>query len=145
MRSMIFFCVITVVVLVAIFLLLRSRKLKEKYAVLWALVGIACLVLVGFPHLLNRVASLLGIQVGSNLLFTLAILLLLGICLQLSLEVSSQEDKIRRLAEEAAILRAELESKHPTDATRLPSDTAVPPQAEPPTVGTDPEAPEAQL
>jgi len=113
-RSTVFFCIITVVMLIAIFLLLRSRKLKEKYAVLWGLVGIACLVLVIFPHLLNRVASVLGIQVGSNLLFTLSILLLLGICLQLSLEVSSQEDKVRRLAEEAAILRNELESIPPT-------------------------------
>jgi len=113
MRSTIFFCIVTVAILVSIFLLLRSRKLKEKYAVLWALVGIACLVLVAFPHLLSTVASLVGIQVGSNLLFTLAILLLLGICLQLSLEVSAQEDKVRRLAEEAAILRNELESSHP--------------------------------
>jgi len=118
MRSIIFFCIVTVVILVSIFLLLRSRKLKEKYAVLWGLVGIACLVLAAFPHLLSWVASLVGIQVGSNLLFTLAILLLLGICLQLSLEVSSQEDKIRRLAEEAAILRTEAESKKPTDDDR---------------------------
>lgn len=112
MRSTIFFCAITVAILATIFLLLRSHKLKEKYAVLWALVGIACLILVAFPHLLSLVTSLVGIQVGSNLLFTLAILLLLGICLQLSLEVSSQEDKVRRLAEEAAILRTELESKY---------------------------------
>jgi len=116
MRSIIFFCAITVVILVSIFLLLRSRKLKEKYAVLWALVGVACLVLVAFPRLLSWVANLVGIHVGSNLLFTLAILLLLGICLQLSLEVSSQEDKVRRLAEEAAILRSELESKNPPPA-----------------------------
>jgi len=128
MRSLIFFCIVTVVMLVSIFLLLRSRKLKEKYAVLWALVGIACLVLVAFPHLLSRVSSLLGIQVGSNLLFTLAILLLLGICLQLSLEVSSQEDKIRRLAEEAAILRSELES----------ADTVILPEANPQPPDTDP-------
>jgi len=126
MRSTIFFCVITVAILVSIFLLLRSRKLKEKYAVLWALVGIACLALVAFPHLLSRVASLVGIQVGSNLLFTLAILLLLGICLQLSLEVSAQEDKVRRLAEEAAILRNELES---APAKQPPPDPEIPPTA----------------
>jgi hypothetical protein len=36
-------------------------------------------------------------------LFTLSIVFLLAICLHLSLELSGQEDKIRRLAEEAAI------------------------------------------
>jgi len=118
MRSIIFFCAITVVILATIFFLLRSHRLKEKYAVLWALVGIACLILVAFPNLLSLITSLVGIQVGSNLLFTLAILLLLGICLQLSLEVSSQEDKVRKLAEEAAILRAEVESGHLPPSTR---------------------------
>jgi len=135
MRSIIFFCAITVVILVSIFLLLRSRKLKEKYAVLWALVGTACLVLVAFPRLLGWVAGLVGFQVGSNLLFTLAILLLLGICLQLSLEVSSQEDKLRRLAEEAAILRSELESKNSPPSHQETNKTS---QNPPPSVTDEP-------
>ncbi|MCL2736635.1 MAG: DUF2304 domain-containing protein [Propionibacteriaceae bacterium] len=127
MRAIIFFCVITVALLLAIFLLLRSRKLKEKYAILWALVGVACLVLVAFPSLLGTVAHFVGIQVGSNLLFTLAILLLLGVCLHLSLEVSSQEDKIRRLAEEAAILRADLERRvAPSSPASEPQETDPP-------------------
>jgi len=113
MRSVIFFVIITVAILVAIFFLLRARKLKERYAILWTLVGLACLVLVAFPRLLAWVATLVGIQVASNLLFTLAILLLLGVCLQLSLEVSAQQDKIRRLAEEVAILRTEVERPQP--------------------------------
>ena len=96
-------------------MLLRAGRLKEKQVVLWVLVGLACLVLVAFPGLLQWVAHLVGIQVASNLLFTLAILLLLGICLQLSLQVSDQEDKIRRLAEEVAILRAPPPDAPPMD------------------------------
>ena len=117
MRAIVFFCVLTVVILISVFLLLRSLKLKEKYAVLWALVGLTCLILVAFPKLLIKAAHLVGIQVGSNLLFTLAILLLIGICLQLSLEVSSHEDKLRRLAEEVAILRAQLDQPGAKDRT----------------------------
>ena len=111
MRAIIFFLIVTIAILVSVFLLLRSGKLKERYAVLWALVGIACIALVAMPRVLAVIADWVGIQVASNLLFTLAILLLLGVCLQLSLEVSSQEDKIRRLAEESAILRAGLDAK----------------------------------
>jgi len=113
MRAIIFFLIITVAILVSVFLLLRSGRLKERYAVLWALVGVACIVLVAMPKVLAVIADWVGIQVASNLLFTLAILLLLGVCLQLSLEVSSQEDKVRRLAEETAILRAELDARTP--------------------------------
>jgi len=110
MRATIFFIVLTAVILAGIIYLLRSRRLKEKYAALWILVGVVCIVLAAWPSLLARVAELVGIQVASNLLFTLAIVLLLAICLHLSLEVSGQEDKIRRLAEEAAIAREQLES-----------------------------------
>ncbi|MET4061155.1 hypothetical protein ABIB35_002720 [Arthrobacter sp. UYP6] len=90
-------------------LLLRQRKLKEKYAVLWVLVGLLIVVLAGFPQLLGWASDLAGFAVPSNLLFTLAIFLVLGVCLHLSLEISVVEDETRALAEEAAILRAALD------------------------------------
>jgi len=109
MRATVFFIVIAVCIIVGIVLLLRSRRLKEKYAALWMVVGLLCIILAAWPGSLNWAAHLVGIQVPSNLLFALAIVLLLAVCLHLSLEVSSQEDKIRRLAEEAAIARQKLE------------------------------------
>ncbi|HZK05379.1 MAG TPA: DUF2304 domain-containing protein [Actinomycetaceae bacterium] len=92
-----------------IFRLLRSGRLREKYAALWILVGTAVVVLVIWPELLGWVTGLLGIQVPSNLLFFLAIMLLLGVCLHLSLEISKLEGEARILAEEIAILRLRLE------------------------------------
>ena len=90
--------------------LLRQRKLREKYAVLWILVGLVALILAGFPQLLNWAADVAGFALPSNLLFLLAILLPIGVCLHLSLEISVVEDETRALAEEAAILRAQLDS-----------------------------------
>ncbi|MCC3273758.1 DUF2304 domain-containing protein [Arthrobacter zhangbolii] len=90
--------------------LLRQRKLREKYAVLWILVGLVTLILAGFPQLLSFAAELTGFALPSNLLFLLAILLPIGVCLHLSLEISVVEDETRALAEEAAILRAQLEA-----------------------------------
>lgn len=90
-------------------LLLRQRKLKEKYAVLWVIVGLLIIILAGFPQLLGWASELAGFVVPANLLFTLAIFLVLGVCLHLSLEISVVEDETRALAEEAAILRSALE------------------------------------
>ena len=90
-------------------LLLRQRKLKEKYAVLWVIVGLLIVILAGFPQLLGWASELAGFAVPANLLFTLAIFLVLGVCLHLSLEISVVEDETRALAEEAAILRSALE------------------------------------
>jgi len=98
--------VLALIILVVIFELLRRKILREKYAVLWLVVGLATLVLAAFPKLLDLVASLLGVQVPSNLLFALSIILALGVCLHLSWEISIVESEIRDLAEESAIQRA---------------------------------------
>jgi len=90
--------------------MLRRKKLREKYAVLWLIVGVATLVLAAFPRLLNIVAEFVGVQIPSNLLFAMSILMLLGVCLHLSWEISVVEDETRTLAEEVAILRTQLES-----------------------------------
>ncbi|GAA1984870.1 hypothetical protein GCM10009777_18540 [Microbacterium pumilum] len=89
--------------------MLLTRRLREKYAVMWLVIGLAVLLLGVFPQLLLWLTSALGVQVPANLLFSLAIVLLLGVTLHLSWELSQAEDEIRRVAEESAIGRAELE------------------------------------
>ncbi|MEA5456022.1 DUF2304 domain-containing protein [Sinomonas sp. JGH33] len=101
--------VLALVIVAVVIELLRRKKFREKYATLWLVVGIATLILAAFPQLLALVARTLGVQVPSNLLFALSILLALGVCLHLSWEISVVEDETRILAEEAAILRAQIE------------------------------------
>jgi hypothetical protein len=101
--------VLALLIVVVVFEMLRRKVLREKYAALWLVVGLATLALAAFPQLLAAVASAVGVQVPSNLLFALSILLALGVCLHLSWEISVVEDETRVLAEESAILRADLE------------------------------------
>lgn len=89
--------------------MLLARKLREKYAIMWLVIGLAVLILGLFPQLLLWLTETLRVQVPANLLFSLAIVLLLGVTLHLSWELSQAEDEIRRVAEEAAISRADLE------------------------------------
>ncbi|RAX17284.1 DUF2304 family protein [Pseudarthrobacter sp. AG30] len=102
-----FFLALAIVGLVAE--MLRRKKLREKYAIWWLVVGIATLVLAAFPQLLDYVAQAVGVQLPSNLLFILSILMLLGVCLHLSWEISVVEEETRALAEEVAILRIQIE------------------------------------
>lgn len=89
-----------------ILFLLRRHQLREKYAVLWLVVGVVILVLVLFPEVLFWATAVAGIQVPTNLLFAATLVLLLGVCLHLAWEMSRSEDRIRRLSEEVALLRA---------------------------------------
>lgn len=101
--------IFALVVMMLIVSLLLRRQLREKYAVLWLLVGVAILVLALFPGLLVGLADVLGVEIPSNLIFSLAIFLLVGVTLHLSWELSQAEDEVRRVAEEVAILRADVE------------------------------------
>lgn len=108
MNATVFFLLIAVVTLTLLFNLVRSRRLREKYVALWMVVGVLIILLALFPSLLGALARAVGVLVPANLLFFLAIILLLGVCLQLSLEISRTEDKLRTLAEHVAILNLQM-------------------------------------
>jgi len=97
-------------ILAVIIWMLLSERLREKYAVLWLIIGVAMLILTVFPDLLFWLSNFLGVQVPSNLLFVGAIALLVGVTLHQSWELSTAEDETRRVAEEVAILRAEVDA-----------------------------------
>jgi len=107
-RTTVFFLVMAIVVIVFLFNLVRSRRLREKYVALWMLVGLVIIVLAVFPGLLSALAALVGVQVPANLLFALSLIMLLGVSIQLSLEISRAEDKTRVLAENVAILNLQM-------------------------------------
>jgi hypothetical protein len=106
--SVVTFCVAVLTVGLVIGLV-RQRKLREKYAVLWLFLGILTIILTGFPQILVWTSQQFGVVVPANLIFAMALVLLVGVTLHLSWELSTVEDETRTLAEETAILRATTE------------------------------------
>lgn len=94
-----------------IVVMLRRGYLREKFAALWLVVGFTLLLLAVFPGILREAATLLGVEVPANLLFLLAAVLLLLVGVQLSYEVGRLDTRTQRLAEEVALLRAELRDR----------------------------------
>jgi hypothetical protein len=89
--------------------LLRTRRLREKYAIIWMVVGIGLLVLGAFPGTMGSLARAVGVQTPSNLLFAIALIVLLLVCIQLSVEITGLEENSRTLVEEVALLRFDVE------------------------------------
>jgi hypothetical protein len=110
--------IVVLAILFFVFEMLRRQKLREKYAVLWIIIGIGTLVLSAFPAVLERLSGLLGIQVPANLLFIMTLVLLVGVCLHLSREQSQAEDEVRILGEEVALLKTDLSALRNELATR---------------------------
>lgn len=101
--------------------LLRTRRLREKYAAVWLVVLVAAIVLGAFPDLLESVAGLTGVQTPTNLLFATSLVVLLLVCIQLSTELSKLEEETRTLAEEVALLDLRVRRLEP-DETRHSAD-----------------------
>lgn len=86
-----------------VFVLVRARRLRERYAAIWVIVAFGMLVLVVARPLLDRLSVALGIRSGTTTLFLIAILAILGVLLQLSVSLSALEDKMRDIAEAVAL------------------------------------------
>jgi hypothetical protein len=136
-RLTIFSVVAAVAALVLVFELLRRRRLREKYAVIWVLIAVGTLVVAVFPGLLRAVADLVGIQTPSNLLFFGSLITLFAVSLQLSREVGLLEEQSRRLAEELGALRLRLDAQdraaREAAADRPPAEAPPEPRRPPPT------------
>lgn len=105
MSGYVFAVALTVIVLALLFFLMRRRRIREKYAAIWVALAVAVVVLGLFPHLAVWLAARVGVETPVNLVFALAFVVLLLVCIQLSVEVSNLEEETRTLAEELALLR----------------------------------------
>lgn len=103
--------VLAAAVIAFIVVLVRSRRLRAKYSVLWFSIGIGLAVLAIFPGLLSWVSDIVGIAYPPATFMLLALSFLLVLVLHFSWELSRLEDRTRALAEEYALLRLELDER----------------------------------
>lgn len=89
--------------------LVRRHRLSLRDSLIWLLSTFAALVVSAFPRLLVVVARALQIEVPANALFTLTFLYVLVNLLSITIAVSNDSARVRRLAQECALLRAELQ------------------------------------
>jgi hypothetical protein len=99
--------VIAVFFMLLILDLIRRDRLQERYSVIWLVAGMGMLAGAAFPGLLEVVASLMGVRNTNVALFSIVLLLLLGLALNFSVIMSKQAAQITRLAQERAIEKAD--------------------------------------
>ncbi len=85
----------------------RNHRLKERYAIIWIVVAVGMAALVAARPLLDRLSDALGIQSGVSTVFLISTMVILTILLQLSVSLTSLEEKVRDLAEALALAQAE--------------------------------------
>ena len=88
--------------------LIRQNRLKEHYAIIWLLTAVIIFVFGIWPDSLNLISRIVRLH-HLTTLFLVAFLFLLAIVLHFTLAISQLFDRNRRLSQEVAWLRFELE------------------------------------
>jgi hypothetical protein len=94
-----------VLILALVINLVRTRRLKEEFALLWLITAFfLVLAPLGGVDLLDQVAYAVGIEYPPALILTIAIVCLLGILFQFSLRLSKYSEQIKTLTQELALV-----------------------------------------
>lgn len=97
---------ISVVLVVLIIELVRRRKLREEYSWLWLSLSVLMFVLALWPGLLGFASNLIGAVLSTSTLFFFALVFMMLITIQFSVEISSLRTQVKNLAQQLAILEA---------------------------------------
>ena len=107
----------SLLLLLVVFELIRSRRLRERYALLWLLTGLVLLVLSAWRNALNTIAGWFGVQTyPPAVLFAVALLFVLAVLLHYSTVISKVTDQNVILAQRVALLELELSERSSAQA-----------------------------
>lgn len=98
---------LSVVGLICVLQLIRSGRLRERYALIWLFCGVVTVITCASPGLVEYLCHLLGVAVPLNLMLFVAVVFLAGMCMMLSIVVSKQALRIEWLAKELALMKHE--------------------------------------
>jgi hypothetical protein len=130
LRIQIVAVLVTAILLFGILELVRSRRLLERYAILWLFSAAILLGLSLWRGLLEDVASAVGIYYAPSALFVIAFGFILVLLLHFSVAVSRLSEQAKVLAQRLALLEArnrELEreaAEHEDEPTHAGGDRA---------------------
>jgi hypothetical protein len=112
----------SLVLLLVVFELVRSRRLRERYALLWLLTGVVLVALSAWRGGLNTIAGWLGVRgYPPAVLFAVGLLFVILVLLHYSTVISRLSDQNTILAQRLALLELELSSQQ---SGRAPDEAA---------------------
>ena len=99
----------SLVLLFGVLELVRRRRLREKYALLWILTAIVLLILSVWRGAVSGIATALGVSYGPTVLFAVGALFILVVLLHYSTVISALTDRTVVLAQKNASLEQRID------------------------------------
>ncbi len=114
LKAQILIIVILLLAMIMIIYMVKKRALELKYVLTWLACDVALLIFSFFPHLMDVVAQTLGIRAPINMLFFFGFIFSLIIIFSLTVALSRVTSKVRRMAQEIALLENKTRNKKNT-------------------------------
>jgi hypothetical protein len=109
LRTSIVASVVSVLLLLAVFELIRSRRLRERYALLWLATGVVLVALSAWRGGLNTIARWFGVSTyPPAVLFAVGLLFVILVLLHFSTVISRLTDQNTTLAQRLALLESRI-------------------------------------
>ena len=106
-RSILFTVIAAGALLLLVIELVRRRKLREEFSLIWLAVGIGMILLSLSRDLLTQISLAVGIFAPTNLLFLAAILFIFCLLLYLSIVITRLSNENKKIVQEIALLKHE--------------------------------------
>jgi len=116
-RVSIFAAIASILLLLVVLELVRSRRLQERYALLWVMTAVVLLVFALWRDGLNVLASTVGIAYPPSALFMLAAVFILIVLLHYSTAISELAERNLMLAQRIALLEQKLKEADAPQST----------------------------
>lgn len=94
--------------------LVKRKKLKEEYSLLWLAFGTIFIILSIFKPLLEIVASIIGVVYAPAALLLILVISVFFILIQFSIVISRLTEGNKNLTQEVGILKAEIKKLQQT-------------------------------
>lgn len=104
--------------------LVRRDHLHGSHAVWWLLVAAVALLFGFFPRLVDVLGTALGVKYPPMLLVILGLIALLLKLVQMDIDLSRRERRLRRLTQKVALLEYELHQRGLADTANPPTGDA---------------------
>ena len=104
--------VLIIIVIMYIFFILKAVKRKNmriNYLIFWSITGVALIILLLAPNFVENISNLLGFGLPINMIFSMAIFIILYLIFDLTRLITKEQNKNINLTQEISILKQRIE------------------------------------
>ncbi|TNJ64212.1 DUF2304 domain-containing protein [Paenibacillus hemerocallicola] len=99
----------SLIIIVSVFLMVRARMIREKYSLVWFLIGLFTLVMSVFKGLMDWFSHMIGVYYAPSAFFAILIVCAYLLLLKMSVSISGLKMHNKSLTQELGLTKLRLE------------------------------------